>query len=667
MLPVRRALRDLRHADPALALVSVSWLLVNLAEWAYITALAVHEYRLHGALAVGLIGARFVPGAVLGLLVLGALTRYKPAPTLRLLAVGRTVAVAAVAGALAAHAPFAIVVVLVWIDAVVAAPYRPMQSSILPALAGSPRELSAVAGFVPTMKAFAQAAGALIGSVMLAITGIATIVGAAAAVFLLAAGLVVPAGTETTVPLLDGDKRTRGAIRAGFKLIARRARPLLFLGGARSLTRGLWTSLAVVVSIEFLHLGSAGVGYLMAAAGLGAAIAIPLSLQFAGRDHLARPGLVAFALSGFPIFLVGVIATPVPAIILIALWGIAFALADSISNSLIHRVVEARLLAPSIAAIEASKLLLEGIGALLAPALLAIVGIRDALLIVGAPLPVMVALSRAGLLSVDRRARHRTRPIAALRDTPSFRGLTMLSLENIASRLQPSKASEGDEIVRQGEVGDRFYLIDSGRVEVKIDGFRVGVLGAGGSFGERALLRASPRSATVTALAPTTLWQLDGRDFIAAATGEEGPVARRTLRSRVTSTSEALAAVPLLRSIDPNRLAALGSELRVSKGGVIVREGDQGDAFYMLIDGAAEVTIGGRLIRRLEPGDSFGEIALLYAVPRTATVTAAEDIRVWRLGREQFLATVSEGEALGGVGGDAAATSLPARKAGLVV
>jgi CRP-like cAMP-binding protein len=68
-----------------------------------------------------------------------------------------------------------------------------------------------------------------------------------------------------------------------------------------------------------------------------------------------------------------------------------------------------------------------------------------------------------------------------------------------------------------------------------------------------------------------------------------------------------------------------------------VSEGEPGDAFYVLLKGLAEVTIAGRFIRNLQPGDSFGEIALFRSVQRTATVTATVESKLWMLELATFL------------------------------
>ncbi len=653
--PVRATLRELVGSSAALKRVGASWWAINVAEWAYVTALSIHGYRTYGPLAVGLIGARFAPGALFGSALAANVIRRRPTLTLRMLAVGRAALVTAVGLAVLIGAPLGIIVGFVWIDAIVAAPYRPVQSSILPALAGTPKELSTVAGNVPVSKALGQATGALAGSLPLFVTSPDVIVGVAAVTFLLSSIIVAPIHPDASTPVLAAqsadlaaDRRGRwGMIGTGFSLIVQRARPLLILGGARSLTRGLWTALTVYASIRLLGLGNAGVGTLMAAAGIGAAVAMPIALQFAGRARLAGPAALTFALAGLPIVLVALLASPVPAVLLVAIWGAAFALADSISNALIHRVVEFRLLAPSVAAIESAKLLVEGLGALAAPALLALVGVRDALIVAGAPLPLLVALSRPGLLAVDRRAEARVRPLAVLRATPSFRGLTMLSLESVAARLTHTTAAAGVAILHQGDLGDSFYLIDTGRVEVSVDGYRVAILGPGASFGEKALLRATPRSATVTALEPCALWSLDGADFVAAATGSEGPVAHRVRRAAGESLEEVLAGIPLFGAFDRRALAAMGEATSTRAGVQVVRQGEPGDRFYVLLEGEAQVTIDERPGQVLHAGDWFGEIALLYSVPRTATVTASTELKLWALGRKAFLIALGNASPVG--------------------
>jgi len=182
---------------------------------------------------------------------------------------------------------------------------------------------------------------------------------------------------------------------------------------------------------------------------------------------------------------------------------------------------------------------------------------------------------------------------------------------------------------------------------VTIDGFKITELGIEHGFGEKALLRDTPRSATVTALEPTMMWYLDGPDFVAAATGNEGLAAQRLTRAGPRTLEDILAAVPLLAGIDRGDLVALGELSTARPGAAIVSEGEPGDRFYVLLEGEARVTVGGRPVRTLVAGDSFGEIAVLHRVPRTATVSAADELALWSLERDAFLRLIEEPDLAG--------------------
>ena len=88
------------------------------------------------------------------------------------------------------------------------------------------------------------------------------------------------------------------------------------------------------------------------------------------------------------------------------------------------------------------------------------------------------------------------------------------------------------------------------------------------------------------------------------------------------------------------------------EGREIVREGDAGDRFYIVARGRLTATQSGRVLRELTAGDSFGEIALLRDVPRTATVTASEEVELYALERADFI-DAATGHAAGRAAGEA--------------
>jgi CRP-like cAMP-binding protein len=109
-------------------------------------------------------------------------------------------------------------------------------------------------------------------------------------------------------------------------------------------------------------------------------------------------------------------------------------------------------------------------------------------------------------------------------------------LEGLARALV-RRVVPGDEVVvREGESGDRFYLVAAGRLAVSTGGARVGTLGPGDGFGEIALLRDGLRTATVTTCGPATLYALGRAPFLEAVTGSHH--ARRAAEELVTQRLE---------------------------------------------------------------------------------------------------------------------------------
>jgi cAMP-dependent protein kinase regulator len=242
--------------------------------------------------------------------------------------------------------------------------------------------------------------------------------------------------------------------------------------------------------------------------------------------------------------------------------------------------------------------------------------------------------SQARLGTVQERA-------AVLARVRFFATLSRPALLAIASHLKEQPVEAGATVVVADEVGDRFYLVRSGRLQaIGRDGEVLGTILAGEGFGEMALLDRKPRGATVRAVEPCELWSLDRGHF------ERWVRDRYEVAARIRASAEeraALAALPFFRGLDALELDRIAARLvtrRVPAGQTVFSEGDPGDRYYIVREGQAEVSIAGERIRSLVRGDSFGELALLYGHPRTATVTAQTDLVLAGLGREDFLRLV---------------------------
>jgi CRP-like cAMP-binding protein len=128
---------------------------------------------------------------------------------------------------------------------------------------------------------------------------------------------------------------------------------------------------------------------------------------------------------------------------------------------------------------------------------------------------------------------------------PIFRPLPPATLEQLARELQPARVPAGEVIVRQGEPGDRFYIVEEGEVEVRIDDVPIQRLQSGEYFGEIALLKDVPRTATVVAATDVELRTLERDEFVTAVTGhaESAEAAHAVIANRLASLRPGIASV----------------------------------------------------------------------------------------------------------------------------
>lgn len=629
--------------NASLARLLAGFGLLNVGEWGFVAALSVYAYRTGGTLAVGLIGLRFLAGAlssaILAPLVAGRRGMLTVITLLRACLLG--------AAALMAiqSSDFVLVLLFVVLDAVVAAAYRPAQSRLMPSLARSPQELTSAVAGTSMAKTLGQAAGALLGGVAVEFVTPAHAMAGEAGVMLLAALCTLAVGGT---PVLDAvsPRRLREGLGA-FPGVLRdgHAWPLVVASVLRTLVRGLWGALLVVVALRLLHAASSSVGLLQAATGVGVLIALPLTVSQIGRSRLALPCLASFVAAGITVGLVATASSLAVVAVLVVIWGAAMAVADATSLSLLHRLLRTGAFSRTVAVMESLKLLTEGIGALLAPALVAVFGLRPALVIAGLPLPLLVVSTWTRVRSSDEFAAGRGAVVTRLHQVSLFRGLDMASLEQLAAYAQRETIAAGAEPIRQGEEGDRFFVIESGEADVLIDGFPVRQLGMRDDFGERALLRDTPRTATIRARTQMRLLAIERADFLTAVTGESGMVELQS-DLRGVPLSDLLRTLPPFAGIGSERLRALAAAAgreRLAAGTVVFETGDPSAAAYVILHGRVELERNGLVRSVLLAGDIFGELSVIHATPRPGRATVTEDALVATLPAEAVLTAVRPG------------------------
>lgn len=213
-----------------------------------------------------------------------------------------------------------------------------------------------------------------------------------------------------------------------------------------------------------------------------------------------------------------------------------------------------------------------------------------------------------------------------------FNNLDEDALHRVLGALKEKRASSGEVIIKQGDEGDYFYVVESGAVEYSVNDEAVGKGGPGASFGELALMYNAPRAATVTATADSVLWALDRVTF------------RRILLDKTATKrrmyGDFLKEVPILRSLNTYQLSKLADALSsetLEAGTEIIKEGDVADKFYIVVNGEAEVTKESEgKVQDLSHGSYFGEVALINDLPRQATVVAKTKLTVVYLDKAGF-------------------------------
>jgi CRP-like cAMP-binding protein/predicted MFS family arabinose efflux permease len=532
--------------NPNIRRLEGAWAVSIITYWAYGIALAVFAYEEGGAAAVGLVGlVRFIPSAIASPFTAMLADRYRRQIVIIVAELLRASFVALTAVVLVLDGPFALVLLLSTLVAIVNSAEGPAESALLPTLAETPRELTAANVVSSTIESLGIFGGPAIGGLLLAATSAEVVFAAAAVAFTLSAFLVSRVRVEGKQ---ERPEQTGGAIReftAGFVTLAREPglRVLVGLLAAQTLVAGALNVLIVVSALRLLDLGDQGVGFLNSAVGIGGLVGAVVSAALIGR-RLTSNFLVGILLWGLPIALIGVFPEPVPALIFLALVGLGNTLVDVSAFTLLQRAVPDEVLARVFGAVQALWVGAIGIGAILAPLLIAALDIRGALIVTGAMLPILATLLRRRLSPLDE-VPIPERELQLLRGIEIFKPLPPPVLESLAHALVPVRVEAGREVFREGELGDRFYIVADGEVEIVQNGQVVNLEGPGEFFGEISLLRDVPRTATVRARTEVELRSLERDEFIAAVTGHaaSAEAADSVVATRLSSLRPGLASV----------------------------------------------------------------------------------------------------------------------------
>ena len=508
-------------SNPSLRRLQLAWAGSILGGWAYLVALGVYAYEQGGAGAVGIVGLiRLVPAAIVAPFSATLVDRFSRVATMVVSDVVRFTLMIGAAVVIATDGPPPIVYGLVALSTIAGTVFRPAQAALLPSLVASPAELTAANVASSTIESIGTFLGPALGGLLLAVSDPAVVFAANGATFLWSAALVIglrghEQARERPARAGDAAEGESTGMLAGIATIAREPnlRTLVGLYGAQTLVAGALNVLVVVTAFELLDLDAAGVGLLYAAVGVGGLIGGFVALLLSARGRLARDFAWGLALFGLPLLVLGGLPFAVIAVVALGVLGIGNSIVDVNALTIMQRAVPDAVLGRALGALDGLLIGTLGLGAVAAPVLIDLVGPEAALVVTGAVLPVLALLSRPRLRAIDRMS---SAPEATglLRGVPLLSALPEPLIERLAREATRVEVRAGIPIVREGEPGDRFYVVRSGQVSILGRTF-----GPGEAFGEIALLRNVPRTATAVAVTDVELVALERDPFVAAVTG----------------------------------------------------------------------------------------------------------------------------------------------------
>lgn len=531
--------------NSALRRVLAAYFLFIAAEFGTWVAILLYAYERTGPVSVGVVALiQLVPAALVAPAAAALGDRFPRERVISIAYLVQAGAMFATALAMITVAPVPIVYGLAAVAASSLVVIRPTQSALLPGLAASPEDLTAANGASGLFEGAGMLAGPLLAAVVLT-GGTPATVFLCGGVSLLVAALATlrlrpdPVPAEFTEgPPGGGDGADEGVL-AGLRVIAsdRDARLIVGLLTVRMLMIGCADVLFVLLALDLLGMGEPGAGVLSGALGAGAILGGAVTFTIVGRSRLAIIAAIGALAWGLGLTAIGLTAAASAAPLLVVMGGAGLAVVDIAGRTMLQRSIRDEVLARVFGLQEGLAMAGLAAGSILVPLLVAVGGLILTVLVVAAILPLVVAARWGSLIDLERRAVPPVREIALLRRNPIFSPLPAPQLEAVARRAVWLTVPAGTELIREGDPGDRFYVLAAGRLRVLRAGtFLREITASGEGVGEIALLRGVPRTATVTTTADSTLLGIDRAAFLAAVTGHpvafaaaDAVVATRTL------------------------------------------------------------------------------------------------------------------------------------------
>jgi len=507
---------------------------------AYMTAFSVWAYGVGGPKAVGIFFAVRMTVSALATPFLSTFAdKYSRKRVMIFSDLYCAVLIAAATVCLYADTPAPPIFVLAILTSFGGSSFLAAEGAITPQLANTTDELTASNGTSSTLESVGIFVGPAIGAGLLAVADVEVVFLLNVLSFvwsmLMVAGIRVgeeatAEGTESlTEAVADAvhaeEQKAEGFLAetsAGFRTIwgDKDLLGTVVQGSAQSVVAGAAVVLALVMAVDILHTGPKGVGLLDSASGLAAFLGGIVAISRASKQKLGQDIVAGVFLWSFPLVLVAIWPSPLTAFAVMAFLGFANPLVDVNMFTVVQRVTPDAVLGRVFGAVETCLIATMVVGSVITPLMLDLWGLRTTMAALGVAIGVVAVSGIPRMREMDRRL-GAPAGLPLLNAIPMFGPLSPTTLDALARALIPVAVPAGEVVLRQGEQSDRFYIIESGRVEVTTaDGQMLREEGPGDYFGEIGLLRDVPRTATITAMEDTVLLALPREGFLDAVTGQ---------------------------------------------------------------------------------------------------------------------------------------------------
>jgi predicted MFS family arabinose efflux permease len=509
--------RDLRR-------LQLAFLAFSFSEHATWLAILVYALDKGGPRQVGVVAAlQLVPGIVLAPFAAFAGDRFPPQKALALGYGAQCIAMTATALAMA-HGSAPIVYTTATVAATCITFTRPVMRSTLPMVTRLPSELVAANSMTSVIEQVGTFAGPFIAGVIITIWAPWTVFALAA----LLTGVAAIAALLSTADILSGG---RSPIDAGDVLrqalggfaalrLSGLLRALVWIGACAGLVKGLSDVASVTFADERLGASGWQAGVLGGVSGIGALLASVSVTALARTGRVARQLLGCAIAGGAAMLVIAGAHTWAAAVVAFLVLGASDILLELISSMTIQRTAPTAVLSRVFGIVEGLLMGSMAVGALTMSLLISARSLRVAFIVMAGTVTLAV------LLGVARLSHHRDEVVPAdeaivdrLADDETLSGLPSSTLERLARTVVRETFPADHAVIREGEQGDRYYLVLDGTADVSIRGGFVRTIGRDGSFGSIALLRNVPRTATVISTSVLDVLAVERDDFLEAVTG----------------------------------------------------------------------------------------------------------------------------------------------------